>query len=121
MHAMYELIQCGLVLAVHCIAEGGVAVALAEMSFKNLIGVNIHLPGDLALDKKLFTESGGFILEVVREHLRELRKILLNYQVSMIILGETTTIPRLCMHEVIDLPISEAKDAWENGLRERLL
>lgn len=38
----------------------------------------------------------------------------------MFILGQTTNKPRLEMQGCIDLPIAEAKIAWENGLREKI-
>jgi phosphoribosylformylglycinamidine synthase len=40
-HALHTAIQQGLILSAHDISEGGVAVALAEMSFKNKIGVKV--------------------------------------------------------------------------------
>ena len=36
-------------------------------------------------------------------------------------IGETMADPRLQMNGVIDLPINDAKIAWENGLRDKLL
>jgi phosphoribosylformylglycinamidine synthase len=120
-HAVHAAIQNGLVLAAHDISEGGVAVAVAEMCFKRQPGVKITVPGDLSTEKKLFGETGGFILEVAREKLMELKKIFAAQSVAVIPLGETTTTSRLQMNGVIDLPVSDAKSAWENGLRERLL
>lgn len=120
-HAVHKAIQLGLVLSAHDISEGGVALALAEMSFKNQIGVKVTIPGELPLEKKLFSESGGFVLEVARDKVKELRKTFAEYNVPIFALGETVTQPRLQIENVIDLPIAEAKTAWEFGLRERLL
>jgi len=120
-HAVYAAIQQGLVLSAHDISEGGVAIALAEMSFNNLWGVNVDIPGDLADSKKLFSETGGFILEVAREKLNDLKMLFATHHVPMFILGETTVAARLQMNSIVDLPIQDAKIAWENGLRERLL
>lgn len=117
-HAVSEAIQQGLVLAAHDISEGGVAVALAEMSFKNKIGATINIPGELPLDKKLFSETGGFILEVAKDKLKTLRKILFHYGVSHCVLGETQSSPYLKINDVVDLPIDEAKEVWLNGLRQ---
>lgn len=119
--AVLTAIEKGLILSAHDISEGGLGVALAEMSFKNNIGVRVDVPGDLAADKKLFSESGGFVLEIVREKLKEVRQIFLDHQVPITVIGETTTEPYLRMQGYIDLPIYRAKSAWENGLRERLL
>lgn len=111
----------GLILSCHDISEGGVAVALAEMSFKNHIGVRVDIPSDLSPAKTLFSESGGFVLEVMRDKVKLLQKIGQDYHVTMKIIGITTLEPHLRMNNVIDLAISDAKAAWENGLREKLL
>lgn len=120
-HAIHAAIQSGFVLAAHDISEGGVAVALAEMSFQQQIGVKIDIPGELSIAKKLFSESGGFILEIPRDKWKEFRELFVQHQMPLILLGETTQEARLQMSAVIDLPISEAKSVWEHGLRERLL
>ena len=120
-HAVYTAIQQRLLLAAHDISEGGIAVALAEMSFKNQIGMQVDVPGELAQEKKLFGESGGFVLEAARHQVMALRKLFGEQRVPLYVIGETTAEPRLQMNGVIDVPINEAKHAWENGLRERLL
>jgi len=120
-HAVYAAIQAGLILAAHDISDGGIATALAEMSFKNQIGMTVEIPGELPLEKKLFTESGGFVLEVTREKVRLLQKECDERQVMMTVIGQTTIEPRLRMNQVVDIAISDAKAAWENGLRDKLL
>ena len=120
-HAVHSVMQQGWVLSAHDISEGGVAVALAEMSFKNQLGVKVDIPGELAMEKKLFGETGGFILEVPRDKMKELRKFFEEQQVPAIPIGETTTDARIKINNVIDVTVAEAKTAWENGLRERLL
>lgn len=120
-HALHSAQQQGLVLAAHDISEGGVAVALAEMSFKHQIGIKVTVPSALATEKTLFGETGGFILEVARDKLNQLKKIFAMHSIAVIELGVTTTTSRLQMNGVIDVAVSEAKSAWENGLRERLL
>ena len=67
-HAVHEAIQQGLVLSAHDISEGGIAVALAEMSFKNKIGVNVDIPGDLPTDKKLFSERVDLFWKSLRKN-----------------------------------------------------
>jgi phosphoribosylformylglycinamidine synthase len=120
-HAVYAAIQAGLILAAHDIGEGGIAAAIAEMSFGRQIGAKIDVPGELPLGKKLFSETGGFVLEAARDKFKALKKVFLQYEVPIFMIGETTSAPRLLMNGVIDLAVAEAKAAWENGLRERLL
>ena len=120
-HALTEAIQQGLVLAAHDISEGGVAVAIAEMSFKNAIGVTAMIPGELAVSKKLFGETGGFILQVAKEKLTALQVIFSHYQIPIFTIGQTIMPPQLKLQDCIDLSITELKRAWENGLREKLV
>lgn len=120
-HAVSTAIQKGVALAAHDISDGGIAVALAEMSFKNNIGFNVVIPSDLPTEKILFSETGGFLLEIPRDKMNEFRAIMFQHQVSLAVLGETTPLPQIKINGVIDLPIAEAKKAWVEGLRARLL
>lgn len=120
-HAVHAAMQAGLVLSAHDISEGGVACALAEMSFKKGIGVRVDVPGELALEKKLFGETGGFILEVARDKVKELRKVFEEYQQPLFVLGETIAEPALHMNGVISVAIEQAKQAWLHGLRDKLV
>ncbi|BCZ97286.1 phosphoribosylformylglycinamidine synthase subunit PurL [Legionella pneumophila] len=120
-HAVSSAIQHGLVNAAHDVSEGGVAVALAEMSFKNSLGVAVQINGQLSADKLLFGETGGFILEIDKQHKAAFDKLVTQYQVPYMVIGHTTEQPVLQMNSVINLPVEEARQAWENGLRERLL
>jgi phosphoribosylformylglycinamidine synthase II len=121
LQALFDLIQNGLALAAHDISKGGLAVALAKMSFKNNLGFKVEIPGTLALDKKLFSETGGFILEIKRDHLAAVQALFKKHQLSFSILGETQTLPRLQIENYLDTEIEAAKLAFENGLREKLL
>jgi phosphoribosylformylglycinamidine synthase len=120
-HAVSYVIQQGLALAAHDISEGGVATALAEMSLRNNTGIKVEIPGTLPLSKKLFGESGGFILEVKRDKIADVKAIFAEHRIECLVIGDTNKSGRLMMNGVIDLPVSDARVAWENGLRDRLL
>lgn len=120
-HAVYEAIQNGLVLAAHDISEGGAALAIAEMTFPNQIGVKVTIPGELSIDKKLFSETGGFILEVARDKVKDIKKLMAEAAVAVDVIGETIVDPRIQINGVIDIAIQHAKQAWEQGLRAKLL
>jgi phosphoribosylformylglycinamidine synthase II len=120
-HAVSYLIQQGLVLSAHDISEGGIATALAEMSFKNNIGMKVEVPGDLPLSKLLFGETGGFILEVKRDKINDIKTICAEHKLVSIVIGDTSKTPRLRINNVIDLPVADLSAAWENGLRDRLI
>ncbi len=120
-HAVYEAIQAGIVLSAHTITQGGIATALAEMSFKNEMGLRVTVPGDLPIEKLLFSETSGFVLEVARDQVKAVQQIFQRFQTDTITLGETTEDAHLRMNNVIEMSVKEAKLAWENGLREKLL
>jgi len=120
-HAVAEAIQQSLVLSAHDISDGGLATALAEMCLHANIGAKVIVPGELSTAKKLFSETGGFILEVAPEKLKLLQTHFAACDVSAEVMGKTTTETRLQIEDVVDLEVSVAKMAWENGLREKLL
>lgn len=119
-HALVDAIQQGLVLSAHDISDGGIAVALAEMSFQHQIGIEVHIPGDLSDEVKLFGESGGWILEVSAEKLYSISDFFRKKQVVFWHIGQTKEEPRLMMQNCVDLLVLQAKDRWRNGLREKL-
>lgn len=118
--AVTDAIQRGLVLSAHDISDGGLAVALAEMSFKNDVGVKVSVASALSRDKILFAETGGFILEVNQEKLASIQKIFHHYQIPLLPIGQTTADHKLTLQDCIHLPVQQAKAAFENGLREKL-
>jgi phosphoribosylformylglycinamidine synthase len=120
-HAVAAVIQQGLILAAHDISEGGLAVALAEMTFKNGVGAKVEIKSNLPFDKLVFGETGGFILEVAQEHQSAVADLMAEYQTPFAVIGTTTKEPLLQINSVINMPVSSAKQAWEQGLRERLL
>ncbi|KTC68022.1 phosphoribosylformylglycinamidine synthase II (FGAM synthase II) [Legionella birminghamensis] len=119
--AVYQAIQEGLVLSASTISSGGIAASLAQMSFKNQIGVDVSLQETFAADKLLFSEAGGFLLEVSPGQVDDILNLFADYQLNPQIIGETTGTPWLKINSVIHLAIEDARSAWTNGLRKRLL
>lgn len=130
-YALTDAIEAGLILACHDISDGGVAVALAEMSFVNCqlsnvragvshIGCDVTFPGDLPEAKKLFTETGGFILEVSPGNLAGVKSTLESYHLEFHEIGGTTDNGQLVMGSHIDLAVGEANEVWAEGLRQKL-
>jgi len=120
-HALHHAIDQQLVLAAHDISEGGIAIALAEMSFKNQIGFDVTIESQLSIEKLLFSETGGFVLEVERAKLNRLKALFAEHHVPIFVIGGTNQEPKLKINSVIDLPLIQAKVAFQNGLREKLL
>ena len=117
--ALTDCIDDGLVLSCHDIADGGVATAIAEMTFENDIGYSVEIESDLSVDKVLFSETGGFVVEVSSENINIVKSVFLNYGLDVFEIGFTGG-EQLKMNSVVNLPVAEAKDAWVNGLRKKL-
>lgn len=117
-----EAIDQGLVLACHDISEGGLAVALAEMSFKQAIGIDVAVATSLRADKALFSESGGFVLELIIDYQEAMEALLCRHQVHYQIIGRTTDDKTLRISNGgICVSVVDARQAWEQGLRDKLL
>ncbi|MDY6913845.1 MAG: phosphoribosylformylglycinamidine synthase subunit PurL [Planctomycetota bacterium] len=120
MRAVQAAIAAGLVRACHDLSEGGLAVAVAEMAFAGALGVEINLD-DMLADAgvspaaKLFAEDAGrFLLEVPQEKHDEFLQLLADCPVAEIgRVTDTGTIIIKGGEKLIDLPIDEAKKAWQ--------
>lgn len=119
--AMHEAANNSLILAAHDISDGGLAVALAEMSFANKIGCNISFGhADLPSETLLFSESSGFVLEVEADKMNALADLFDKHKVSLEAIGNTTEKPLLVMQDCIAISINDALQAWTDGLRNKL-
>lgn len=118
--ALTDAIADGRVLSCHDISEGGVAVALAEMSFANEIGCEVMIPGNLRADKLLFGETGGFVLEIAEDTIIAARNIFEKHSVKLIEIGQTTREPYLRMNDIVDVGVPQARRVWSDGLRSKL-
>ena len=117
--ALTDCIDTELVFSCHDIADGGVASAIAEMTFGNGIGCNINIESNLPADKLLFSETGGFVLEISTENVDPVKSMFANYGLDSFQIG-TTDGDQIQMNGVIELGLSKTKNVWINGLREKL-
>ena len=118
--ALNNCIEKRLVLSCHDIADGGVASAVAEMTFGNEIGCDIKIINDLRTDKTLFSETGGFVLELSMNNIEAVQSIFSNYGIELIKIGSTNNSGVMIFNSVVKLSVKKVKDAWTNGLREKL-
>ena len=118
--ALNNCIEKRLVLSCHDIADGGVASAVAEMTFGNEIGCDIKIINDLRTDKTLFSETGGFVLELSMNNIEAIQSIFSNYGIELIKIGSTNNSGVMIFNSVVKLSVKKVKDAWTNGLREKL-
>ncbi len=112
-------IEHGIIVSAHDISEGGLAICLAEMAIggrgQGKYGLDVTLTdlNSLRLDQYLFTETGGFVIEVSdaetfkQEHPEAIE------------LGTVTAEPRFKLQD-LDFPLDQIKDLWLNGLRNKL-
>ena len=143
-NALTDCIDIGLINSCHDISDGGLATCLAEMSFKNNIGckvnhrsndvntnsLEINYPldkdgqslsfGEITIDKFLFSQTGGFVLEVSDQNIESIEQIFAKYNIPTFKLGKTTSEQIIQLDEVINLDLQVAKERWTKGLREKL-
>jgi phosphoribosylformylglycinamidine synthase len=117
MKALQKAISAGLVRSCHDLSEGGLAVAAAEMAFAGGLGVDLDLEGlvtegSLPDAARLFAESAGrFLVEVTPENYDAFLRTLADCPVGEV--GRVTETRRIIIGSLIDLPIEEAKAAWQ--------
>lgn len=131
MHAVAEVLQQGLATACHDIADGGLLVALAEMLFTHRrtprLGMNIRLEstGDLPVDRFLFSETGGFILETPPETSEQVMRLLREKGAEPQMIGEVSNQGILSVkyndNKIIESDIKVLLYDWFHGLEEASL
>ncbi len=119
LHAITDVIDKQWILSAHDIGEGGIATALAEMSFAHQIGLEITIDAGLPDWITLFSESGGFVLEVSTEYTTEVMNVFASRQVPCWLIGQTNDSGTLIMQQHLKVSVATAKAHWENGLREK--
>ncbi|GAA5337499.1 phosphoribosylformylglycinamidine synthase subunit PurL [Thermus antranikianii] len=126
--AIRELIGLGLTRTAHDLAEGGLLVALAEMTFPYGLGATVEVrtrgldqpSGQLAT---LFGEAPSRILfTVAKEDLKEVTFRLEEWGLPYRVLGETggNTLTVLTLDGVLEWEVQELLAAWKRPLREVL-
>jgi len=119
-----------LICAAHDISDGGMIAAIAEMILGgNALGkmnANINLDKldtDLELYKILFSETGGFVVEVNEEKEEKFIKLCTENKINFYDIGKVNKDPIFQLEykeEIIELERKEIKDKWINGLRTKL-
>ena len=122
-HQIYAITDCidnKLIASCHDISDGGIAIALSEMTFENNIGCSVTIPGELSIEKLLFSETGGFIIEVEDSKTDTVNKIFNKHNISLELIGKTTKDQKLIINDTINIEVEEMKRLWTNGLREKI-
>ena len=126
-YGVIDAITDGAVAACHDISDGGLAVTLAEMAMggyaQGQLGAKVDLSAlnsDLRDDRLLFSESGGFVVEVNSGSEAQFEAIFADLDVTPTKIGEVTTDPSLSIDSALCVSISAMVDAWTNGLAAQL-
>lgn len=122
--AVHAAIQAGLVCACHDLSEGGLAVALAEMSFAGNLGLNVDLAtariqSGLSATELLFAESNSrFIVEIVAGREGEFSELMRG--IDHWLLGQVTDSDECLMRDGSDILVQrgwqELFQAWHKPL-----
>jgi len=116
-------IQEGLLESAHDVAEGGLAVALAESCItapQRRLGAAIDSAEAIRADALLFSESQSrIVVSLRRNNLTRLREIAAASEVPFEVMGEVRG-RRLAIGQQIDLDVDEMYAAWSNALPRRL-
>ncbi|MFO1441867.1 phosphoribosylformylglycinamidine synthase subunit PurL [Bacillus sp. Bva_UNVM-123] len=110
-----QAIQAGLIASAHDVAEGGLAVALAEsLISSNNLGAKISISGNNV--SALFSESQSrFLLSVKKEHQAEFESL-----VAAKLIGEVTEMPVLHITSEDELvlveDVAELEKAWKGAI-----
>lgn len=112
-------IREGLVTAAHDTAEGGLLVALAEMTFRNGIGITGEIPFTHTAGNVFGEAQSRIIVTVPSTNLALLEEKCASLNVPMTVLGMTGG-DRLTILNVVDQPIDILRESYEGGLTNLL-
>jgi phosphoribosylformylglycinamidine synthase II len=114
--------QAGMLRAAHDRAEGGLAVALAELALRDRIGMKVTLPAVRGIDKRvaLFGEGPSGVVLVIGPSLEtQLRALAAQHEVPVWTLGSIGG-DLLEIAPVLGLPVASLVDAHGDGLSREL-
>lgn len=127
-HACLEAADAGLLTAAHDCADGGLAVALAELCFsspgRDAIGAEVDLNGELSATAQLFSESPSrIIISFDSEASDSIREICVKNKAPLSFLGRVGG-PQLTITvngtAALNTDITDLESTWRNALSNSL-
>ncbi|MFX0145589.1 MAG: phosphoribosylformylglycinamidine synthase subunit PurL [Candidatus Hodarchaeota archaeon] len=119
---LFELCKRNLVKANHDINKGGIIITIAEMCFKNKLGVNLDFSGtynkNLRDDEFLFSESAGrFIIETDPKDYNNILQISKEFNIVIQKIGVVSAKPEISLNGLksqnFKLKIEKMKDLFD--------
>ncbi len=123
--ALVEMAQIEILDSAHDCSDGGIAVALAESSFANGVGLSVDLTSQgLAPEFVLFGEDAGrVVISCSRENAQRVQQLAVEYGIAAQMIGETAARQveiRLDGRVVVSAPVSELRAIYEGALENAL-
>ncbi len=114
-------VQERLLRSAHDVAEGGLAVALAECSFGGgRHGVRVTLEGGMRNDALLFGESQSrMLVSARRKSVSQLRELARREDVPCTVLGEVRG-HSIVIEGLVNLAVEPARERWRRALERRV-
>ena len=132
-YSVIDGVDAGVIVSCHDISEGGLAVALAEMTMPHpkRTGGKLGAKVDLTMCgkglegyQKLFSENGGFIIEVSQESVEKFDNICKKHNVTPIRIGQVISASSITISdagtELVSQPLHVLQDTWMNSLAKEL-
>jgi phosphoribosylformylglycinamidine synthase len=116
--AVLEAIRDGLLESAHDVADGGLAVAIAEACFAGALGARCDRlePGELSPEALLFGETQArYVVSCRPEQARSLETAFRDHRVPARVIG-TVGGNRLELGSILSLDLDVARAAWERAL-----
>ena len=120
-----EIAAAGLIDSAHDCSDGGIAIALAESSFPQGIGIKADIPGnDLPDEFLLFGEDASRILiSCDQSNLSRIQQVAVKYGISSQQIGVTVPAEfeiKIDGRAVVSASISEMRESFESALTKAL-
>lgn len=128
-----DAVRHGLLSSAHDISEGGLALALFEMmqparGIGGAVGIRIDLStlaSDLRPDVLLFSETGGFVVEVSHDHDSAFLKLAKKNGVHPTPIGETVSKKSFIIEngrtEILSIDMESASALWATALERAIM
>lgn len=110
-----QAIRDGLITNAHDVSEGGLLVALAEMTFGRGVGIDVSITTEHTAGFLFGESQSRIIVGVDVQHVNELRRRCEMLRVDMDVVG-TTGGKRYVVRNLVDEDVNDLRNIWERSL-----